>query len=498
MRQLETLVGADAFRDGLREYLHRFSFGNATWPDLIRLLDDRTPDDLAAWSHAWVDEDRRPVITTELACRKRAHRQAGVHPARSRCPRAGCCGTQHVDVALGYADRMEHVPGAPERRVGRGRRRPRTSGAALRPAQRRRDRVRRIPSRSGEPRVARCERCRIRRPADARQRVGHAVGTRCSTANSPPSRLIELALRGAAARNRRAERPGDPRLAAAGVLAVHAGAGAPAHWRRASSRCCGRRLNRGAHAEPEGRVFFAAAQRGADAGDGRVADVGLGGHTRVPGLTLAETDYIALAQELAAPKSRSRAGRRSSRAADRTTKNPDRKARLKFVMPALSSDPAERGAVLRVARRRRQPAARALGARRPALAPPSAARRGVGASTSRRASRCCGRSSGRATSSFRNAGWTRRSAATVPGAAQTVRAFVMNLPAGYPDRLRRIILSSADDPVPLGAHEVDEREDERRQRKRAEAGPSAEVESERAEDTNQARRRQRTPPYRRC
>jgi aminopeptidase N len=31
-----------------------------------------------------------------------------------------------------------------------------------------------------------------------------------------------------------------------------------------------------------------------------------------------------------------------------------------------------------------------------------------------------------------------------PAAAQTVRTFVTNLPAGYPDRLRRIVLSSAD------------------------------------------------------
>ena len=32
-----------------------------------------------------------------------------------------------------------------------------------------------------------------------------------------------------------------------------------------------------------------------------------------------------------------------------------------------------------------------------------------------------------------------------PAAAQTVRTFVDRLPQGYPDRLRRIILSSADD-----------------------------------------------------
>jgi aminopeptidase N len=66
MRQLERRVGDSAFRDGLREYLRRHAYGNASWPDLIELLDARTPDDLAAWSHMWVEEPGRPTIATRL------------------------------------------------------------------------------------------------------------------------------------------------------------------------------------------------------------------------------------------------------------------------------------------------------------------------------------------------------------------------------------------------------------------------------------------------
>jgi aminopeptidase N len=66
MRQLELLMGPEAFRDGLREYLKSHSFGNATWPDLVRVLDARTPEDLVAWSHAWVDEPGRPTIETNV------------------------------------------------------------------------------------------------------------------------------------------------------------------------------------------------------------------------------------------------------------------------------------------------------------------------------------------------------------------------------------------------------------------------------------------------
>ncbi|WP_461084275.1 M1 family metallopeptidase [Spirosoma flavus] len=63
MRQLERLMGKEALRDGLREYLKKYSFGNATWADLIAILDARTPTDLAAWNRVWVNETGRPKFT---------------------------------------------------------------------------------------------------------------------------------------------------------------------------------------------------------------------------------------------------------------------------------------------------------------------------------------------------------------------------------------------------------------------------------------------------
>jgi len=72
MRQLELAVGADAFRDGLREYLHTHQFGNADWNDLIQILDRQTPDDLVAWSRAWIEEPGRPTIRTDLQIEKGA------------------------------------------------------------------------------------------------------------------------------------------------------------------------------------------------------------------------------------------------------------------------------------------------------------------------------------------------------------------------------------------------------------------------------------------
>lgn len=66
MRHLEALIGEEGFRDGLREYLKAHAFGNATWLDLIDVLDARTPVDLRAWSRVWVEEPGRPSIATEM------------------------------------------------------------------------------------------------------------------------------------------------------------------------------------------------------------------------------------------------------------------------------------------------------------------------------------------------------------------------------------------------------------------------------------------------
>ncbi|MGE0462273.1 MAG: M1 family aminopeptidase [Vicinamibacterales bacterium] len=67
MRHLEALLGEESFRDGLREYLAAHKFGNATWTDLIDVLDRRTPVDLQAWSKVWVEQPGRPTVTTELS-----------------------------------------------------------------------------------------------------------------------------------------------------------------------------------------------------------------------------------------------------------------------------------------------------------------------------------------------------------------------------------------------------------------------------------------------
>jgi aminopeptidase N len=66
MQQLERLIGEKALQNGLRVYLRRYAFANATWPDLIGILDDATPHDLAAWNDSWVNKPGRRVVNELL------------------------------------------------------------------------------------------------------------------------------------------------------------------------------------------------------------------------------------------------------------------------------------------------------------------------------------------------------------------------------------------------------------------------------------------------
>jgi len=66
MRQLELLMGQDQFRDGLREYLKKYKYGNANWPQLIQIFGKYTSADLNSWNKVWVNEPGRSIFTYNL------------------------------------------------------------------------------------------------------------------------------------------------------------------------------------------------------------------------------------------------------------------------------------------------------------------------------------------------------------------------------------------------------------------------------------------------
>ncbi len=108
MRQLELLVGENAFRDGLREYLKRYTFGNATWSDLIRILDARTKQDLVQWSRAWIEERGRPTFTTQARVNQRGQLERLDLTTEDPFDR-GLVWPERLSVVLGYGDAARRV-----------------------------------------------------------------------------------------------------------------------------------------------------------------------------------------------------------------------------------------------------------------------------------------------------------------------------------------------------------------------------------------------------
>lgn len=108
MRQLEKLIGADAFRDGLREYLKKYAYANASWPDLISILDKRTPVDLQAWNKAWVNTPGRPVFNYALQQKNGAITQLVITQKGERT--SNYVLQQFFKIALVYADHVEEIP----------------------------------------------------------------------------------------------------------------------------------------------------------------------------------------------------------------------------------------------------------------------------------------------------------------------------------------------------------------------------------------------------
>lgn len=67
MEKLIEIMGRDAFREGIRTYLKRYAYSNATWDDLVGILDSLTTADLRVFSRAWVYEKGMPDITFRIS-----------------------------------------------------------------------------------------------------------------------------------------------------------------------------------------------------------------------------------------------------------------------------------------------------------------------------------------------------------------------------------------------------------------------------------------------
>jgi aminopeptidase N len=439
MRHLEAMLGEDNFRDGLREYLTAHAFGNATWTDLIDVLDRRTPMDLKQWSHAWVDEPGRPTITTELTISNGRIARLAFHqtdprgrdltwPQQLRVTVGTASGRQTMAVDLNGAsvDVPSAAGMAPPRYVL-----PNGGGWAYG------DFVLDQPTldylTANLPEID---------DALTRGAAWVTLWDAMLDGHVRPEALFDLALRAL------------PRESDEQMTARILGYASNAWWRFLAAE---ERTTRAPRFESLLREGLAAAGTPSQkaAWFNTLRHVALTRDTlawlrrvwekaeHVAGLPLAETDYTSLAEELAV---RQVDGWKDILTAQLgRIDNPDRKERFRFVMPALSADPAERGrwfaALADVDNRRREPwVLEGLTFLHHPLR--------AGASNP-----YVGRSLDmlwdiqKTGDIFFPKRWLDATLGgySSPEVADTVRAFLQRLPPGYPERLRNITLQSADE-----------------------------------------------------
>jgi aminopeptidase N len=108
MDMLEKIAGEEALQKGLQTYLKTYAYGNASWEDLIDILDKSCSVNLKEWSKVWVDQAGRPQISSELQV------EEGKITALSLSQKDanGNDGhwSQNLNVVLGYADTTISIP----------------------------------------------------------------------------------------------------------------------------------------------------------------------------------------------------------------------------------------------------------------------------------------------------------------------------------------------------------------------------------------------------
>jgi aminopeptidase N len=337
MRQLETMLGEQPFRDGLREYLKRYSFANATWLDLVRILDARTADNVAAWSRAWVEERGRPEFAVAVSADARG-RVSSMTLTMTDPLKRGLVWPQRMEVALGYGATVRLLPVAVTGRVTQvpaavGLERPRyvlpngagigyglfalddASGTYLL------DHVEEVPD------------------ALTRGSAWVTLWDNLLLGRVRPGTFIDTALR---ALPREPDEQNAQRVLSYVVRAFWKFL--PDADRMSRTTVLEAALRQGLERAPtqsQKAAWFNAYRDTVLSRDGVAwLERVWRREERVPGLTFAEPDEITMALELAVrevPDWKAVLDAQLAR-----TQNPDRKARFAFVMPALSADPAVR------------------------------------------------------------------------------------------------------------------------------------------------------------
>lgn len=108
MRQMELLMGKDNFRKGIQEYLHKYAYSNATWNDLVQILAKYSKYDLLSWNKVWVNQPGRPVFDCTVSYKGDKIDKLNI----TQRPETGAARIwpQAFAVTLVYADSIHTIP----------------------------------------------------------------------------------------------------------------------------------------------------------------------------------------------------------------------------------------------------------------------------------------------------------------------------------------------------------------------------------------------------
>lgn len=115
MDMMVELMGEEQFKLGIREYLTTYGYGNATWPELIAILDRYTDEDLATFSDTWVHRKGMPTIKLaatdgELVITQHDSYDSSICRTQSFTLRAVCSDGSHHDIAVTLRNREHRYP----------------------------------------------------------------------------------------------------------------------------------------------------------------------------------------------------------------------------------------------------------------------------------------------------------------------------------------------------------------------------------------------------
>ena len=108
MRQMELLMGKDNFRKGIQEYLHKYAYNNATWNDLVQILAKYSKYDLLSWNKVWVNQPGRPVFDYTINYKGNKIDKLNI----TQRPETGAARIwpQSFAITLVYADSIHTIP----------------------------------------------------------------------------------------------------------------------------------------------------------------------------------------------------------------------------------------------------------------------------------------------------------------------------------------------------------------------------------------------------